>query len=559
MPYTDNPQRQDSVHVLANTPRKKKIPSWGIGLIGIVLAFTFIAVYSLIAGNPVHWGTLGAMLLFYLFIYYIGVVTARRKNTGLKDMMLASRQLPLWVAMITMGATWVGGGYINGTAEYAYASGMVWVQAPWGYALSLIIGGIFYARKMRRYEFTTMLDPLEARFGKKVTGILYIPALAGEVFWSGAILTALGTTFGTILGLDFTTSIILSAAIAIAYTVVGGLWSVAYTDVVQLAMIIFGLFLVIPFSLQYTGGLENTWTNYVAGMQELGNNYASLFPPLDGWRDPSWGNWYWNWWDNALMLIFGGIAWQVYFQRVLSAKNEKTAMWLSILAGVFALIAAIPAALIGVIGFNADWAQLGTQEPESPSLILPYVLRYMTPDLVSAIGLGALAAAVMSSVDSSILSASSMASWNVYRPLIRPKATKAHLQKVIKRAIVIIGVAATLIAINVKSVYELWYLCSDFVYCILFPQLTTALFFKGANKYGSIAGLIVAFVLRFGGGEPVLGIPTIIPYPMLEDGVVLFPFRTLAMVSSLLTIFIVSKLTARICPPLPLRNLKKIS
>src|SRR5690606_34671962 len=197
-----------------------------------------------------------------------------------------------------------------------------------------------YARKMRRYEFTTMLDPLEARFGKKVTGILYIPALAGEVFWSGAILTALGTTFGTILGLDFTTSIILSAAIAIAYTVVGGLWSVAYTDVVQLAMIIFGLFLVIPFSLQYTGGLENTWTHYVAGMQELGNNYANLFPPLDGWRDPSWGNWYWNWWDNALMLIFGGIAWQVYFQRVLSAKNEKTAMWLSIMAGVFALLAA---------------------------------------------------------------------------------------------------------------------------------------------------------------------------------------------------------------------------
>ena len=73
---------------------------------------------------------------------------------------------------------------------------------------------------------------------------------------------------------------------------------------------------------------------------------------------------------------------------------------------------------------------------------------------------------------------------------------------------------ATLIALNVKSVYELWFLSSDFVYCILFPQLTMALFFKGANRYGAIAGLIVAFVLRFGGGEPVLGIPQFIPYPM---------------------------------------------
>ncbi len=530
-----------------------------IGFVGIFLIMAFVVAYSALTGREVYWSGLFFMLGSYAVVYYVGVITAAKKGDNLKDMMLAGRSMPLWVSMFTMAATWVGGGYINGTAEYTYSSGLVWVQAPWGYALSLIIGGIFFARKMRRYKFTTMLDPLESRFGSKVTAFLFIPAVMGEIFWSGAILTALGTTFGTILGLDFTTSIILSAGIAIAYTVVGGLWSVAYTDVLQFGIIIIGLYLVVPLAFDQTHvGLGEAWSHYSAGIEkELGTNHASLFPPLDGWKDPAWGPYYWNWWDSALLLIFGGIPWQVYFQRVLSAKNENTAMWLSIMAGVWALIAAIPAVLIGLIGYNVDWSAVGADQPES-AMVLPYVLRYLTPELIGAIGLGALAAAVMSSVDSSILSASSLASWNVYRPLVKPKATTDNLQKVIKRSIIIIGVAATLIALNVKSVYELWFLSSDFVYCILFPQLTMALFFKGANKYGSIAGLIVAFILRIGGGEPVLGIPQLIPYPWVEDGVVLFPFRTLAMVSSLITIYVVSKLTAKICPPLPLRNLNKI-
>ncbi len=520
----------------------------------LLKACTFIAailamfIYLGTTNSNINWGSFIAMLVFYGIIYYIGAFMASSKSESASDMMVAKRSLPLWISMFTMAATWVGGGYISGTAESTYSLGLAWAQAPWGYALSLIVGGIFYARKMRRYEFMTMIDPLEQRYGKKVAGILYIPAFLGEVFWSGAILTALGTTFGTILGLDFQTSIILSAIIAVAYTVVGGMWSVAFTDVFQMLAVMIGLFLVLPFALSEVGGLSTVWSHYQTDM----GSYASLFPPLDGWKDPEWGNYYWNWWDFALLLIFGGIPWQVYFQRVLSAKSENTAMWLSIIAGFICIIAAIPAVIIGAIGLDTDWASLGVAAPDNPSMILPYVLQYLTPDIVGAIGLGALAAAVMSSMDSSILSASSMAAWNVYRPLFKPKASSDQLKKMIKRSIILVGIAATLIALNVQSVYALWYLAADLVYVILFPQLTTALFFKDANKYGSIAGLIVSFILRIGGGEPIVGLPIFLPYPMIEDGAVLFPFRTLAMVAGLVTIIVVSKMTKKICPPKPL-------
>nr|WP_234983124.1 sodium:solute symporter family protein [Salimicrobium flavidum] len=511
-----------------------------------------VAVYVAFTGNDVNWGALVFMFISYAIIFYIGSVTAGKKSDSASDMMVAGRSMPLWVAMFTMTATWVGGGYIAGTAETTFASGVVWAQAPWGYGLSLIIGGIFYARKMRRYEFTTMLDPLEVRFGKKVAGVLYLPALLGELFWSAAILVALGTTFGLILGLDFTTSIIISAIIAVAYTFVGGMWSVALTDVAQIIMIIIGMFLVVPFALSEVGGLGQAWGAYKEGMA----GFTNLLPPLDGWNHPDWGNYYWNWWDYALLLIFGGIPWQVYFQRVLSAKNEKTAMWLSIAAGFLCIILAVPAVMIGVAGFSADWASYGIEGPGAASEILAYVVNYMSPYLVAIVALGAIAAAVMSSMDSSILSASSMAAWNIYRPLVKPKANGRDIKRTIRVSIILIGLAATIVALNIDSVYTLWYLCADLVYCMLFPQLTTALFDKKANTYGAIAGLSVSLFLRLGGGEPALGLPAFLPYPMIEDGVVLFPFRTLAMVSGLLTIIVVSRLTQKSCPPQPLRKLK---
>lgn len=522
-------------------------------LTGILLVIGLV-VELMETAQPLYWPGYLFMILFYAIIFYVGYYAgAIRKSDSPAEVILAGRKMPLFVAVFTMSATWVGGGYINGTAEYTFSDGLAWVQAPWGYSLSLILGGIFFARRMRRYEFTTLIDPLKQRFGTRMGAVLTLPAITAEIFWTAAILTALGTTFGTVLGLEFNTAIILSAAIAITYTAIGGLWAVAFTDILQMVILLGGLTLVLPFALVTVGGWEIAWETYAADKGVL----SSLFPPLDGWRHPEWGNYYWLWWDSMLLLMLGGIPWQVYFQRVLASKDEKTAMWLSIFAGLVCILAAIPAIVIGIIGSVAPWEALGVPYPEEPALVLPYVIRYLTNPVVATIGLGAIAAAVMSSVDSSILSASSMASWNVYRPLVKPRISSQELFKVLRRVIWIVGITGTLLALQVKSVYELWFLCSDFVYAILFPQLVTALFDKKANMYGSLAGFIVALVLRLGGGDPTLGIPTLLPYPMIEDGVVLFPFRTLAMLSGLATIMIVSRLTSGICKPSPLRKMTK--
>lgn len=496
----------------------------------------------------VNWPAYWVMMFFYGLIFYAGSYASQLgEGSALTNLMLADRSMPLLLAIFTMSATWIGGGYINGTAEYTASQGLVWVQAPWGYALSLIIGGLFYARRMRRYRFRTMLDPLERRYGKRAAALFFLPALTGEIFWTGAILTALGTTFGTVFGLETNPAIIISALVAIAYTAMGGLWSVALTDFIQLILLLVGLFLIVPFAVHQVGGWDSAWETY----QQMYGPAASLLP-----SEAALGSYYWYWWDYALLLVFGGIAWQVYFQRVLSARTEQAAVNLSLLAGVVCLIAAIPSVMIGVVGAVADWDALGLKAIPEPASTLPWVVRFLTPSWIAALGLGAVAAAVMSSVDSSILSASSMAGWNVFRPLVKPDITEKKLARMIQRFIWIIGIAATLLALNIKSIYELWFLCSDFVYCLLFPALTCAMFDKKANVAGAIAGLAVAFVLRFGGGDSTLGLPIILPYPMIEDGVVLFPFRTFAMIMNFVFIMVVSRLTQKHFPVRSLEELK---
>jgi len=503
-----------------------------------LLVTAFVAAGALLLGlsaSTPHWGALAALAGFFAATYALGRAASRRATPGsFRDLVLAGQRLGLGLGVFTMTATWVDGGYVNGTAEAAFGSGLVHVQAPWGYALSLALGGLWFAPRMRRHGFTTMLDPFERRFGRTSAALLYLPALTGETFWTAAVLMALGSTFGLLLDIDVTAAIVLAAAVVVAYTVTGGLWAVAITDVAQLAVLVGGLWVVLPFVVAAAGGVDAAWEQYRA----LGGTATA---------DVNW----WAWTDTALLLALGGIPWHVYFQRVLATRDEATARHLSLLAAAGCLIAALPPLVVGICARAVDWTARGLAPPDA-ARVLPAVLVHLVPPVVSAIGLGAIAAAVMSSVDSSVLSAATMAAWNIYRPLVRPDATSRHLSRIARRTVVVVGVAATLLAIRADSVYALWVLCSDLVYCILFPQLVLVLWDPRANRWGSYAGLAVSTVLRLTAGEPLVGLPRLVPLPEDAMGVATVPYRTIAMLAGLATMWAVSRWTARRCPPRPL-------
>lgn len=486
-----------------------------------------------------------AVLAMYATFLAVGWRASRKAGQGTAaDLIVAGRAMPMWVAALTMTATWVDGGYLLGTTEAVYSHSLqLGLQGGVSFGISLILGGLFFAGPMRRRGYTTLVDPLEERFGARWAAVLFLPALAGELFWSAELLVAIGATFAVLLDMPIVPAILLSAVVTTAYTAVGGMWSVAYTDVVQLALVAIGMVAAVPFALAAAGGLAHVWAAYLAARPEGGG----LVPPIAAttalWASGATA----SWWHTTLMLVLGGIPWNSYFQRVLSCRTPEDARRHSYVAGALTIALTIPPTLLGLGAFVQRWtAADAARLAATPADALPLLLAHAVPPIVGLLGLAAIIGAVTSSFSASILSAGAMLSWNCIRRLVWPSVTVREMRWVIRASILGFGAIATLLALRVQSVQALWFFTSDLVFVLLFPQLVAALFDPRANRAASMVAFTVSAVLRLGGGEPLLGLQALLPYP---DG---FPFRTLAAGAGLVLLPVVSRLTATADPPRPL-------
>jgi solute:Na+ symporter, SSS family len=247
-----------------------------------------------------------------------------------------------------------------------------------------------------------------------------------------------------------------------------------------------------------------------------------------------------GWWDVSVMLMFGGIPWNCYFQRALSCRTPQDARGQSILAGVLTIAFTAPPLVMGIAAYAYPWNAADLVRLQTtPADAMPLLLARAVPPFIALLGLAAIIGAVTSSFSSSILSAGSMLSWNCLKRLVWPSLSVEQMKRVIRSSIFLFGALATVLALRVQSVQALWFFTSDLVFVLLFPQLLYALYDRRANLPGSIAAFVVSFVLRVGAGEPLLGLPALIHYP---DTV---PFRIVAAATGLVLLPLVSRATAR--------------
>ena len=274
-------------------------------------------------------------ILFCSMVLMVGVWAGwsqRGKEKNPEQIMLAGRNLDFLVGVLTLAATWVGGGLVTGAAQGVYSNGVLWSQAPVFYSLSLVVGGLLFANKMREAKYFTMIDPFTQKFG--VWGsVLVIPAAVSEMIWCAASLSFLGASLHIILHLDHTFSIVLSAGLVLAYTMLGGLLSVAYTDVIQVIFVIFGLFLALPFTISHP-----------AVSDFIGSSLADDVSPA--WYGTVASHQLGAWLDVSLLCLLGGIPWQSYFQRVLASRSGSQAVLLSCVGALVALLVSLPPLLL---------------------------------------------------------------------------------------------------------------------------------------------------------------------------------------------------------------------
>ncbi|KAK6633559.1 hypothetical protein RUM44_004166 [Polyplax serrata] len=477
----------------------------------------------------VFFAGLVGIIIFYIAILGVGIWASKKaKNNSEEELMLAGRSLGFVVGTLTLIATWVGGGYINGASEVMFTQGLAWSQVPMGYSAALLVGALLFVKPMRDLNCVTLLDPFQRKYGNRIGAFLFIPSVFGDLFWVGSILNALGSSLVVITELSPIMSIIISVIFVASYTSVGAMYSVTYTDVVQMFFILFGLILSVPFVAT---------NQYVDNAKLKKIDWVGSIPKMD----------IGEWVDIMLLLIFGGIPWQGYMQRILSIKNTKTAQYLSVISMVGCALMSMPSSYIGVVARAVRWDEVPTFErnitSKDASNILPLVLRHLTPPAVAFFGLGAISAAVMSSADSSVLSFSAMFSRNLYKNLIRNRASSTEIMWVLRITVVGISILAAVIALTVPSIYYLSVLSSDLIYVILFPQLLLVIHWnKFVNSYGCVMSYIVGALLRVLGGEHALGLPSVIKYPNFDytQNKQKFPHRTVAMLSSLATHILVS-------------------
>ena len=292
----------------------------------------------------VYWGGIAAIGALYALFLGIGWFAARKSRDGsASDLILAGRAMPLWIATLTMTATWVDGGYILGTAQNTGESLAKGVQGGLCFGISLILGGIFFAKKMRELRVhdagRSVSSPIRAPLG----GGARTAGHAGRGFLERGVaggdwcfLQCHSESRSGTRDLDFGRR--RDSVHDARRHVVGRLHRHLSTR---------------PGSDRYVGGapVGDGSGGRIGGLrrQLLSKSNAKRAgcchrsPPEAIGRSRMIV----SWWDTSLMLIFGGIPWNCYFQRVLSCRDPVAARWHSIVAGGLTILLTIPPLLLG--------------------------------------------------------------------------------------------------------------------------------------------------------------------------------------------------------------------
>src|SRR6266404_1623907 len=436
---------------------------------------------------------IASVVLYLLVTIAIGLWAAMRVKNS-KDYVVAGRSLPLYMNTATVFATWFGAESVLSVSVEFSKSGLGGIIAdPFGSSVCLVIVALLFARAFYRMDLLTIGDFYRKRYGRAMelgTSVIIAISYLG---WTAAQLTALGLVFSTLTNgvISLQTGIIISGGVVLAYTIWGGMWSVAMTDLFQSVMIIVGLGVIAWFVGDMAGGPEKI----IASAAETGK--------FEFWPRGSTKEWL-AFITAFLTLAIGSIPQQDIFQRVTSAKNERTAIAGSLLGGVvyfgfvFVPIYIVCAALLVDPALGK---LLSAEDARDMQRILPSFILEHTPLWIKVLFFGALLSAILSTASGAIIAPTSLCTENIIKPLF-PRMSDRQFLLTLRVILVAFTVAALIFALNSKqTMYDMVQNAYTVTLVSAFVPLAAGIFWKRANNPGALLsaalGLAAWFIADF--------------------------------------------------------------
>ena len=427
---------------------------------------------------------LGLVVLYLLGTLAIGLYAATRVKTS-TDFALAGRSLPLVMIVTTTFATWFGSETVLGISAKFVQNGLNGVvEDPFGASMCLVFVGMFFAARLYRMNLLTIGDFYRKRYGKTVEIFCSVAIILSYLGWVAAQITALGLVFNVVSGgaISEELGMVIGTLSVLIYVIFGGMLAIAWTDFIQMIVLVIGLTIISFVAGDLAGGPGKVYDLAVT-------NDLFKFLPDPKFKDMMF------FFAAAITMMLGSIPQQDIFQRVMAAKDAKTASLGAIIGGMsYLLFAFVPMFIVAcaVIIMPEETKRLLDGGAQMAQRVLPTLILTHMPFWAQVIFFGALLSAIKSTASATLLAPSTSFVENIYKYLHHGLNDKQELLA-FRVTLFFFTCIVLLYAIVMKGtpIYEMVSGAYQVTLVGAFLPLVCGLYWKRATRYGAIASIVL--------------------------------------------------------------------
>ena len=431
------------------------------------------------------------MLIAFVILYLAVTITiglwAAKRVHGSRDYLLAGRSLPLYMSIATVFATWFGAETVLAVSSTFLKEGMRGIVAdPFGFSLCLILVGLLFARAFYRMDLLTIGDFYRKRYGHAAELVTSLSITLSYLGWTSAQMIALGLVFNALSGgaISLPMGILLGAGCVLVYTLFGGMWSVAFTDLFQTVIIVIGMLYLAWLLAGMAGGADAVVAHALAAGK------FDFWPKLEAKEALAFL-------AAFLTAALGGIPQQDVFQRVTSARNEKTAIRGSIIGGSFYFVFAFVPVFLAYSAFLID-PKMVTPLLEADGNrfqeILPTLILNSTPLFAQIMFFGALLSAILSTASGALLAPTALFTENVLKRLV-PNMSDRQFLLTLRLVLVIFTFAIAAFALaSEASIYQMVQNTYKITLVSCIVPLAAGIFWKRATAQGALFSVVLGLL-----------------------------------------------------------------